>query len=415
MIASTKSVILWSLVILLAMASELNAFDFSLTASTDATWSDNIYRNSPGLEESGSLITLEAILEVNEQWGRGSYSLLAGGGLETIDNGVSSTEEINSFRLEVILPVYTTSLVEGYAETSKGTETPEPGDIDQDRILTTYSEVGLIFATRFATASSYQAEIYQNTEESEDLDLKETNWDLQWSSNLDRRRSIFLQGRITTGEEAVADSSWDEFYAVMRLSDQIRPVALLSYEVDWNEFNSNLLGGTMESSYQVSLLVRYEAELVASWTYINELGIDHMVSYTGRRIWEPRAEISILGLLSRTVEANGTVLSAINIGDPLEAGTEWTRENRLEAGLNWNVLSTFSIAPRALYLLEDIHVENASDIEDRTFLYGVNTSWTPSSAWTVEFGGVIERRTSSDPLREMEESRLELSISTTYP
>jgi len=397
------------------MTSQSNAVDFAWTARISGISSDNIYRSRGGLQEYGTLLRMDMDFEINEQWGRRSLGFLAGGGWETIESDVSTTEDVYRYRLNAVLPWSSTGRIEGSAETSRETESPEPDDIDQGRLLTTRSEFGLSVGNRFARSSSYQAGIYQAKEEREDRDYNENSMILQWSDFLSPRRSINWLGRISSAEETILNTSWEEFYTIVTLSDQMRPIISMNYEIDFNEFSVDTTEGTKERSYRFGLQVRYEAEGISGWTYNSGMGIDHLVSSSGERSWEPRAEVSAQGPLSRTLEANGTISSFAELEDPLDFDTEWVRESRVEAGLDWNIYRTFLVTPFAAYLYQDFHNRDQLFSEDKTILYGVFTSWTPLSPWLLEFGGVVERRNSSDQLRDLEEKRLELRVATTYP
>jgi hypothetical protein len=219
---------------------------------------------------------------------------------------------------------------------------------------------------------------------------------------------------MTRAEEIIEDSTWEEFYGVISITDQLGPVVSISYGIDFDTYHFENAEGERGRSYKIGGQVLHEAEGASGWTYSNRMGIDHLITSSGDRSWEPRAEVSASGPLTRTLEANATLSSLAELEDPLGADTGWTRNSQLEAGLIWNVFRTFSIEPAGMYLYQNVHNEDEVEREDKTLIFEVNTRWTPLEEWLLELRGVVERRNSTDSFRDLEERRLELNLVTTY-
>jgi hypothetical protein len=407
-------ILVFALVIAMSMFSDGRASDLTWSASGGATVSDNIYRDGRGLEENGTLLKQEIAGSVTERFGRGTFSLLAGGGWETIGSKEYTSDVIYRLELNASFPWLRNGRVEAAAKTSQETATPDPGDQDQLRSLVKQSEIGFLIANKTSTVSEWQAKITGTRENSANVDDLQTSGSLQYSRQLTDRHSFSFQGNLDEGKDDASDNSWRGSGAAITLKNSVEHVVNRSYDASWEEIVITDQAGGTNSSDKLGLRVRYRIEKTSGWSYEINLGVDSVKTELMDRVWDPGAGAAIKGPVSQVVEAEASADISTRIQDSRNIGEDRTRRGMAIAGLNWKASRLFTVIPQVQYQHEEIYVLGNQERIDEMFLVTLGTQWTPSRTWLVQFDAIFENIDSTDQTSELDENRLELTISTFF-
>jgi hypothetical protein len=403
-----------ALVIIVSMAAELQAADLTWTTSAKVTSSDNIYRDGPGQEENGTLLTQGITGKVTQRWGRRTFSLLAGGGWETIQGNEVTSDENYRLELNASFPWSATGRLEASAQTSQQTATPDPGDQDQLRSLVNQSEIRLLVGNRISAVSQWQADVRRTKERSINVDDLQNSVSLQYSSRLSQTRSFSFQGNVDDGRDDESEFSWKGSSASITLSNNVERDITRSYDITWEEIVITDQDGVENSSDKLGLRVRFLIEKASGWSYETRLGLDSVQTESEDRIWDPAVGAVAKGPISRVVRAESEFEITTRIQDSRNIGEDRTRRGTARAELSWNASRVMTVIPEVRYQHEEIFTQGFQERIDELFLIIIGTEWTPTRAWLFELDAIFENNDSTDPTSELDENRVELTISSTW-
>ena len=379
-----------------------------------ATVSDNIGRQARGLETEGYLIVIEGEFGLSGGLGSGTMDLVVGGGLETYKSDKVSHADNYNVQFNIRVPWTATGYVEGSGRSQEGTEEPKLTDINQTRVRTRRSTVGLAAGRDVTPTFKWSTGVNTITESRFDRELTESRVDLNWDRALSRSTSLAFEGSFNQGTEDIAGDSWTGSYFTLDKTKRIGSLSLLGFRIEWENLRLKKDDGTKELSDVVSFVARYVEETRSGWTYTSELGMDGIRPIVDERLWEPRAEISLSSRRERRVQFNSSLSTSSSLQDPvdqLEQEIAWTRESQFRAGLKWSLNRTFVIEPLVRYFRAELFSNTAADAVNRTLAFQVGTRWSISRIWSLDTAAVSEIVEGSDPANDLAEKSLRLTLS----
>jgi hypothetical protein len=411
-----------ALVIILGLVSESNAWEVQLGSNawevqtrlmSMTTFSDNIDRAPSGLETEGYLLTAGGEINVSGDLGAGTVDLRMDGGLETLKSAEVSEEENFRVRLNTRFPWTTTGYIEGSASSSEKTEDPEFTDVNQARVRTRSSSVGLEAVRRSTSSFQWNAGVIAVTERRLNLKFEESRGDLGWDFVLKQNRSLAVEVGVNQGTEDIEGDSWVGFSMTLDVTKQTDRLTSFGYRIDWEDTQVEKIDGTRELTDMVSAVTHITVDRPSGWSLTGEVGMDGIKPITDQRLWEPRALVSLKSAPGRRIQFDGLLSTSSSIETPIESNVAWTRNSQLGTGIQWNVSRTYVVEPRFQIGFAELFGHGITDRSDSTQILSVETRWSLSKSWKLNIAAVSETIDSSEPSRNLAENKLDLSLSGT--
>lgn len=398
----------------LANAGIPSALDLDLTTTNSFTASDNIQRASEGNEVSGTISSQLVGLGISGAWSPdGSIDMLVEGGWETVDGETMETEDIMRLRIDAEVPWSATGGWSLSARRSRETDTPDPGALDQRRLLTERSQAVLGVKGAAGSSSRWSVDLSAREEERTGRRLTEYRSGLQWSGPLGRRWSLGLETSLTEGEDEVPGSEWRNEEATLALTRRLSTVSTLACTLQWTGSLIEEEGSDRLDSGKVGAQISIRRQTSPAWSHYYALGADRLKTAREEIITEPRGEITIQGKLSRTTALDLGALVQTRLSDPLDDDPSESRSADIKTGLTWIPHRRVFVEPSASWGRSEL-LGDGSTRDDETVSYGVGVRWEPGPSWRVGLGVLAQERDSTDDAYDLTENRFNVSISGSF-
>jgi hypothetical protein len=188
----------------------------------------------------------------------------------------------------------------------------------------------------------------------------------------------------------------------------------MGYRLEWENLKVNKEAVLTEGSNRLSIVMHYDVETRTGWTYSSELGADGINSIVNERRWEPRAGLGFSSQRGKRLELYSSFSVKSYIREPvvqLEQEIAWTRDNQFQAGLRWNMTRTFVMEPVVRYRFAELFSFSSGDTKNRTVAYQLGTRWSISRVVSLETAAVAETIKSTNPINDLTENSLILTLS----
>lgn len=389
------------------------AFDVRSTSQNSLTVSDNIGRKTRGLETNGYLLTTAADFRISGDLGTGDMDLVIGGGLEYYESDRVSNSTDYDISLKIRFPWTTRGYVEASGSSGEGTEEPKLTSINQGRIRTARTVVGLGAGRDVTRKFKWEGGVQAITESRYDRDLKENKANVKLDRKLSRISTVAVEAAYSKGAEDISQNKWIESIVSLGLTNLRTSLSSSGYRLEWENLDLSRNDGSNDLSSMLSLLMHYTRETRKGYTYSSELGIDGIKPIVNERRWEPRAELGFSTQRGKRFQFESFLITKSFLQDPVDQVAQeiaWSRDTQFQAGVKWNLSRDLRIEPIVRYRYAQYYSFVVEGTRNRTILFQLGTKWSFSKTWSLEAFAVTETMRSSDPLNDLTENSLRVNL-----
>jgi len=398
-------------VIVLGIVNTSEAVEIGFKAENMVTVSDNINRDSSGLEKSGSKLLLRGDLDLSGRLGSSTVGLGIGGGWESVDNGGTTNTDNFSFNLNVNTPWTPTGYLEGSATIVDETAEPEITDIKQQRVRTRTSTISLGIGKQATPTFGWKAGLSNRTESRIDLDLDESRTELSGDFKLGRKRRLVVDTGFTKGTEDLDGESWTGSTVSLDINIQSVRFTSRGYGIAWENLKLEQEDGTQDSSDKITAKTYFVMQISPEWSATSDLGLDSIRPSSEKRRFEPHVQLGLSGRLNPRLGLEGRISSSALLQDPDDDQVAWTRDSQLQAWFVWNASKTYTVEPGVQFRNAKYFGNEIADSSAETRVLKIETRWIPIRNWTIGLNAQTETRNATQKVYDFSEDRLELSLS----